>query len=78
MRQRALSRAAAVQAVETGGEVARICSLLAGGGALYKTSDFQRHNRDAEAVGHHFTVQQHVWEDAGRALLGRAPLAPIF
>jgi alkylation response protein AidB-like acyl-CoA dehydrogenase len=78
MRQRALVRMAAVNAVETGAEVARTCNVLAGGGALYDTSDFQRHARDAEAMLHHFTVSQHTWEDAGRALLGRAPLAPIF
>ncbi len=78
LRQRALVRIAAVQAVETGADVARICNVLAGGGAIYETSDFQRHARDAEAMLHHFTVSQHTWEDAGRALLGRAPLAPIF
>jgi alkylation response protein AidB-like acyl-CoA dehydrogenase len=78
MRQRALSRVAAVQAVETAGDVAHICNVQAGGGAIYSSSDFQRHMRDAEAVGHHFTVAQHVWEDTGRVLLGRAPLAPVF
>ena len=78
MRQRALSRVAAVQAVEVAGDVARICNVQAGGGAIYSSSDFQRHMRDAEAVGHHFTVAQHVWEDTGRVLLGRAPLAPVF
>ena len=78
MRQRALVRIAAVNAVETGAEVARTCNVLAGGGAIYDTSDFQRHARDTEAILHHFTVSQHTWEDAGRALLGRAPLAPIF
>ena len=78
MRQRALVRMAAVNAVETGADVARTCNVLAGGGALYDTSDFQRHARDAEAMLHHFTVSQHTWEDAGRALLGRPTLAPIF
>lgn len=78
LRQRALVRIAAVQAVETGAEVARTCNVLAGGGAIYDTSDFQRHARDTEAMLHHFTVSQHTWEDAGRALLGRQPLAPVF
>lgn len=78
MRQRALVRIAAVNAVETGADVTRTCNVLAGGGALYDTSDFQRHARDAEAMLHHFTVAQHTWEDAGRALLGRPTLAPIF
>jgi alkylation response protein AidB-like acyl-CoA dehydrogenase len=78
MRQKATVRIAALNAVEAGAEVARTCNVLAGGGAIYDTSDFQRHARDAEVVLHHFTVSQHTWEDAGRALLGRAPLAPIF
>jgi alkylation response protein AidB-like acyl-CoA dehydrogenase len=78
MRQKAMVRIAAVQAVETGADVARTCNVLAGGGSIYDTSDFQRHARDAEAMLHHFTVAQHTWEDAGRALLGRQPLAPIF
>jgi len=78
IRQRALVRIAAVNAVEVGAEVAHTCNVLAGGGALYDTSDFQRHARDAEAMLHHFTVAQHTWEDAGRALLGRPTLAPIF
>jgi hypothetical protein len=34
--------------------------------------------RDAEAITHHFAVAPHTWEEAGRVLLGRGPIAPAF
>jgi len=78
MRQRALSRAAAINAVETGAAVAATAATLGGGSALYSSSSLQRHARDAEAIKHHFTVAPHNWEEAGRVLMGRAPTVPIF
>jgi alkylation response protein AidB-like acyl-CoA dehydrogenase len=67
-----------MQAVETGADVARTMNTLAGGSSIYLKSSLQRHARDAEAVTHHFTVAPHTWEDAGRVLLGRPPVAPVF
>jgi len=77
-RQVALNRAAANHAAETGAEVARTAGVIAGGSAIYAKAAHQRHTRDAEAVLHHFTLAPHVWEDAGRVLLGRKPVAPLF
>lgn len=77
-RQVALNRAASIQAVETGAEVARTASTLAGGSAIFTGASLQRHMRDAEAITHHFTVAPQVWEDVGRVLLGRAPVAAVF
>ena len=77
-RQLALNRAAAVHAAETGASVARTAHVHSGGSSIYASSSFQRHMRDAEAILHHFTVAPHVWEDAGRVLLGRQPTAPLF
>jgi alkylation response protein AidB-like acyl-CoA dehydrogenase len=77
-RQLALGRAAATHAVETAATVARTANTLAGGSAIYLSSALQRHARDAEAVTHHFTVAPHSWEEAGRVLLGREPLTPVF
>ena len=51
---------------------------LGGGSAIYTSSSLQRHARDAEAVTHHFTVAPHTWEESGRVLLGREPIAAIF
>jgi indole-3-acetate monooxygenase len=78
MRQIALTRAAAVQAVETAADVARTVNVLSGGGAISLKASLQRHARDAEAILHHFTQSQHTWEDAGRVLLGRQPTVPVF
>lgn len=77
-RQIALHRIAATNAAQVAASVARTASLLAGGTAIFKTSSLHRHARDADAVAHHFTVAPHVWEDAGRVLMGRAPTAPMF
>ena len=77
-RQVASGRVAPLHAVETAGDVTRTANVLTGGTAIYSKYSTQRHARDAEVLQHHFTVAQHVWEDAGRVLLGRAPLAPIF
>jgi alkylation response protein AidB-like acyl-CoA dehydrogenase len=77
-RQIALARAAATQAVEVAAGVARTAATLGGGSALYKSASLQRHARDAAAITHHFTVAPHTWEEAGRVLLGRKPIAPIF
>jgi len=77
-RQVALGRLAATAAVEAGASVTRTAATLAGGGALYDESPMQRHVRDAEAATHHFTVAPHTWEEAGRVLLGRPTVAPIF
>lgn len=77
-RQLALGRLACSQAVETGAAVARTASTIGGGSALFLSAPLQRHTRDAEAITHHFTVAPHVWEESGRMLLGRTPLAPVF
>lgn len=77
-RQIALGRAAAIQAAETAAAVTRTANTLGGGSSIYSSSALQRHARDAEAVTHHFTVAPHVWEEAGRVLLGRKPNAAIF
>ena len=77
-RQIARNRAAANHAAETGAAVTRTAHVLAGGSSIYASSSLQRHMRDADAITHHFTVSPHVWEDAGRVLLGRAPTAPLF
>ena len=78
MRQRALCRIAATQATEVAARVARTASTLAGSSSVYNTSSLQRHARDADVITHHFTQSQHVWEDAGRSLLGLEPQAPLF
>jgi len=77
-RQIAENRLAAAHATDTGASVARAAGVLAGGGSIYAASSMQRHMRDAEALTHHFTVSRHVWEDAGRVLLGRKPTVPVF
>ena len=77
-RQRALNRAATINAAETAVAVTRTANLLAGGSSIYSKSSLQRHARDAEAITHHFTVAPHTWEDAGRVFMGREPLAPLF
>jgi alkylation response protein AidB-like acyl-CoA dehydrogenase len=77
-RQIARGRIAAMQAAETAAAVTRTANVLGGGSSIYSSSSLQRHARDAEAVTHHFTVAPHTWEDAGRVLFGRAPVAPIF
>jgi alkylation response protein AidB-like acyl-CoA dehydrogenase len=78
LRQLALGRIAATQAVETAASVARTANMLAGGSSIYAASSLQRHARDAEAITHHFTVAPHTWEEAGRVLLGREPSIPVF
>jgi len=78
MRQRALCRAASNHATETAAQVARTASTLAGGTSVYNTSALQRHARDTDVITHHFTQSPQVWEDAGRALMGMDPLAPLF
>jgi alkylation response protein AidB-like acyl-CoA dehydrogenase len=77
-RQLALTRAAAIHAVETAAAVTRIANTLGGGSSIYSSSSLQRHARDAEAITHHFTVSPHTWEQAGRVLLGREPGVPVF
>jgi alkylation response protein AidB-like acyl-CoA dehydrogenase len=77
-RQLALSRIAAINAVETAAALTRTVNTLAGGSSIYLKSPLQRHARDAEAITHHFTVSPHVWEEAGRVLLGRSPTIPVF
>lgn len=76
--QIALNRLACVHAAETAADVARSANVLAGGGSIHLSSALQRHMRDADAVAHHFTVSPHVWEDAGRVLLGRQPATLVF
>jgi alkylation response protein AidB-like acyl-CoA dehydrogenase len=78
LRELAIGRAAATQAVETGAAVARTANVLGGGSSIYRSSSLQRHARDAEAVTHHFTVAPHTWEEAGRVLLKRAPNVPVL
>jgi alkylation response protein AidB-like acyl-CoA dehydrogenase len=77
-RQVAFARMAALNAAEVGAAVTRTASLLGGGSAIYSSSSLQRHMRDAEAITHHFSVAQVVWEDVGRVLTGRKPNAPMF
>ncbi len=77
-RQLALARVATSQVVEMGADVTRTANTLAGGSAIYTKSSMQRLARDAEAITHHFTVSPHVWEEAGRVLLGRQPNVPAF
>ena len=76
-RQIALGRVAAAHAAETSAAVTRTASHLFGGTAIYATSSLQRHARDADAIAHHFTMSPHVWEEAGRVLMGRAPTVPF-
>jgi alkylation response protein AidB-like acyl-CoA dehydrogenase len=78
MRQRSLCRIASNHASEVAAGVARTASTLAGSNSVYTTSSLQRHSRDAEVITHHFTQSPHVWEDAGRALVGIEPQAPLF
>jgi alkylation response protein AidB-like acyl-CoA dehydrogenase len=78
LRQLALGRAASTHAIETAAALTRTLNTLGGGSAIYSSSSLQRHARDAEAVTHHFTVAPHTWEDAGRVLLGREPVVPVF
>src|SRR5262249_52315863 len=77
-RQRALSRAGANPAVGAAAAVPQPPARLAGASAIMLSSPFQRHMRDAEALAHHFGIAPHVWEDAGRVLLGRPATAPMF
>ena len=78
MRQRSLCRIASNQATEVAARVARTASTLGGSTSVYSSSSLQRHARDADVITHHFTQSPHVWEDAGRTLLGLEPLAPLF
>ncbi len=78
MRQRSLCRIASNHATEVAAQVARTASTLAGSTSVYNASSLQRHARDADVITHHFTQSPHVWEDAGRALLGLEPMAPLF
>jgi alkylation response protein AidB-like acyl-CoA dehydrogenase len=78
LRQIAMNRVACLNATATGADVARTANVLAGGSSIYTASSLQRHMRDADAITHHFSVAPHVWEDAGRVLLGREPTAPVF
>jgi alkylation response protein AidB-like acyl-CoA dehydrogenase len=78
MRQRALCRIAANHATEVSARVARRASTLGGSNSVFNTSSLQRHARDADVITHHFSQSPYVWEDAGRALLGLEPLAPLF
>jgi alkylation response protein AidB-like acyl-CoA dehydrogenase len=77
-RQIAVNRAAAALAVESGAAVTAAANVMAGGSAIYASSDLQRHARDAEVMLHHFTVSPHTWEEVGRVLLGRQPNVPAF
>jgi alkylation response protein AidB-like acyl-CoA dehydrogenase len=77
-RQLALGRLASINATDTAATVARVANTLGGGSSIYLSSSLQRQARDADAITHHFTVAQHVWEEAGRVLLGRSPNTPIF
>jgi alkylation response protein AidB-like acyl-CoA dehydrogenase len=77
-RQLAFGRLATMNAAETAATVTRTANTMAGGSSIYSKSSLQRHARDAEAVTHHFTVAPHVWEEAGRVLLGRQPNTPAF
>jgi alkylation response protein AidB-like acyl-CoA dehydrogenase len=77
-RQLALGRIAATHAAETAAAVTRTANTLGGGSSIYSASSLQRHARDAEAITHHFTVSPHTWEEAGRVLLGREPIVPVF
>jgi alkylation response protein AidB-like acyl-CoA dehydrogenase len=77
-RQRAIVRAASNHATEAVVAVTQTVSTLAGASSVYNTSALQRHARDAEVLSHHMTQSPHVWEDAGRMLMGFDHLAPIF
>jgi indole-3-acetate monooxygenase len=77
-RQLALVRAATTNAAQTAALVTQTANTLGGGEAIYASSSLQRHARDAEAITHHFTVAPHTWEQAGRVLLGRDPVAFAF
>jgi alkylation response protein AidB-like acyl-CoA dehydrogenase len=77
-RQLALGRAACTHAAETAAAVTHTVNTLGGGSSIYSSSPLQRHARDAEALLHHFTVAPHTWEEAGRVLFGREPIAPVF
>jgi alkylation response protein AidB-like acyl-CoA dehydrogenase len=77
-RQLAMGRAAATHAAETAATVTRTANALGGGSSIYTSSPLQRHARDAEAITDHFTVAPHTWEEAGRLLLGRNTIAPVF
>ena len=55
-----------------------MASRLAGGTSVYSASAIQRHARDVDVITHHMIAAPHVWEDAGRALFGLEPLAPLF
>jgi len=77
-RQHAMVRLAGANATATGARVTATVNTLAGGSSIYSASSLQRHMRDAEAVTHHFTMSPHVWEDAGRVLLGREPASLMF
>ncbi len=78
LRQRANSRIAALQAVETAARITRTLSTIAGGTSIYNDSPLQRHARDADAVTHHVVQSPQTWEDAGRVLFGFDPLFPVF
>jgi alkylation response protein AidB-like acyl-CoA dehydrogenase len=78
LRQQGLIRVAGTQATETASRVAHTASTLAGGSSVYNKSSFQRYARDADVITHHMTQSPHVWEDAGRAVLGLQPQAPVF
>jgi len=78
IRETALLRVAALNVAEVGASITRTLSTISGGTAVFASSALQRHALDADALAHHFSVSPHVWEDAGRVFMGRAPLAPMF
>lgn len=76
--QVALGRMAATYAVERNARVTHTANTLAGGSSISAASSLQRHARDVEAITHRFTMAPHIWEEAGRVLLGREPIAPVI
>jgi alkylation response protein AidB-like acyl-CoA dehydrogenase len=78
LEQRSLCRIASNQATEVAARVARMASTLGGSNSVFNSSSLQRHARDADVITHHFTQSPHVWQDAGRAMLGMEPQAPLF
>lgn len=65
---------AALNATRRAAEAVQIVYTLAGGSANYRRSPLQRSLRDVSAVTQHVGMAPQQYEDAGRMLLGSAPL----
>jgi alkylation response protein AidB-like acyl-CoA dehydrogenase len=76
--QRAQTRRAAVHAAEASAEAVDLCTVAAGGHALFESEPFERALRDVRATLGHIVLARGAMEDAGRPAFGLMPQFPVF